>query len=202
MNEEGRKVKYTRRVIREAYFELLREKPITKITIAEICEKADVHRGTFYQHYHDIYALQEKIEAELMGKFDKLLPLLESGQSDLAELTVLAIFEERDMCRAILGENGNEVFLKHLIEKCRNSSYIKYEKANIDSKDFNAVYTFVTAGCVGVIRDWIARDYHETPEYLIEMIRKLTKSGIDGVRKGSNGKGGQNWASSACRGRA
>lgn len=180
MNEESRKVKYTRMVIREAFFELLQEKPITKITIAEICERADIHRGTFYQHYHDIYDLQEKIESGLMEKFDRLMPMLEQDQADLAELTVLTIFEEKDACRSILGEYGNEDFLRVVTEKCRKSSYIKYQNAGIDPKDHNAIFTFATTGCIGLIRDWVRNGYKEEPEYIIRTIRRLTQSGIEG----------------------
>lgn len=181
MNEENRKVKYTRRVIREAYFELLQQKPINKITVAEICERADIHRGTFYQHYHDIYELQEKIESELMEKLDSLLPMIESDRFDLAEAIVLAIFEEKDVCRSVLGENGNADVLKRVIEKCRASSYVKYSNAGLDESDFNIVYIFATSGCIGVIRNWVMRDYKESPEYVIDRIRSLTQSGIEGM---------------------
>ena len=178
--EENRRIKYTRRVIREAYFELLKQKPIGQITIGELCELADVHRGTFYQHYHDIYDLQEKIEAELMDKFDSLLSLQQSDQMDMAEMTVLTIFEEKDMCTAILGENGNSDVLKRIIEKFRQSSYAKYGKMGIDPKDFNVVYVFATSGCIGVIRDWVMRGYPEKPEDVITIIRKMSFSGISG----------------------
>ena len=123
MKEDSRKVKYTRRVIREAYFELLQKKSIDKITIAEICEIADIHRGTFYQHYHDIYALQEQIEDELMAELDKVMLMIETGKSNIEETLVISILEKKDACRAFLGENGSSNFLKKAIEKSRKSSY-------------------------------------------------------------------------------
>lgn len=183
MNEESRKVRYTRRVIREAYFELLRKKTIDKITIAELCEIADIHRGTFYQHYHDIYELQEKIEADLMKKFDEVLPAIEDNNSDISEAIMLTIFEEKDACRALLGENGSSDFLKKIIDKSRKSSYVQYGRLGINKKDYNAVFTFASSGCIGVIREWLMNDYHEKPEYVLQVIRTLTRSVIEGMMR-------------------
>ena len=183
MKEDSRKVRYTRRVIREAYFELLREKPIDKITIAEICGIADIHRGTFYQHYHDIYDLQEKIEEDLMTKFDEVMPMIENGKSDVAEALVRSIFDEKDTCRAILGENGSSDFLKKLIDKCRKSAFVKYEASGINRKDFGAVFTFVTSGSIGVVREWIMDGFREKPDTVIETIRKASSQGIQGFIK-------------------
>lgn len=181
MNPENRKVKYTRRVIKEAYCNLLKEKPIDKISVAEICTLADVHRGTFYQHYHDIYDLQEKIEDELMEKFDEMMPAIESGQYDISEAVISSVFEEREICRAILGENGSADFLIKVIEKSRKSSYVKYAALGFDKKDFNGVFIYLTSGCIGVIRDWIMRDYNESPEYVIKMIRRISESCIKNI---------------------
>ena len=40
--------------------DLTKEKPINKITIAELSQQADIGRGTFYTHYEDIYDLRSK----------------------------------------------------------------------------------------------------------------------------------------------
>nr|MCX3324190.1 TetR/AcrR family transcriptional regulator [Bacillus paranthracis] len=37
--------------------DLLREKPFSSITINNICEKAMIHRSTFYRYYDDKYEL-------------------------------------------------------------------------------------------------------------------------------------------------
>lgn len=45
-----RRKKYTRMVLKESLMELLKNKPISNITIKEICEEADINRSTFYSH--------------------------------------------------------------------------------------------------------------------------------------------------------
>ena len=47
----------TRKALADALSELLTQKQLHKITVAEICEKADLNRGTLYRHYLDVYDL-------------------------------------------------------------------------------------------------------------------------------------------------
>ena len=44
------RVRYTQKVIQEAFWKILKEKPLAKITVKEICDLAEINRGTFYKH--------------------------------------------------------------------------------------------------------------------------------------------------------
>lgn len=55
----------TRKSIADAFLELRARKPIEKITVKELCEKAQINKSTFYTHYRDIYDLSETLEAQL-----------------------------------------------------------------------------------------------------------------------------------------
>ena len=68
MNSIDARVRYTRMIIEQSFLELLGEKPISKITVTELCEKAQLNRATFYKHYLDIPDLMEKIEEDLFDK--------------------------------------------------------------------------------------------------------------------------------------
>jgi AcrR family transcriptional regulator len=48
----------------------LSERPIEEITVSDICERAMVHRTTFYKHYEDKYAL---LEQGIRQMYDDLL---------------------------------------------------------------------------------------------------------------------------------
>lgn len=61
-----RRKKYTRMVLKESLMELLKNKPISNITIKEICEEADINRSTFYSHYSSQYDLLNAIEEEFI----------------------------------------------------------------------------------------------------------------------------------------
>lgn len=56
MKEEilDRRVRKTRRQLKECLTRLLKGKKIQDITVRELAEMADINRGTFYLHYKDV----------------------------------------------------------------------------------------------------------------------------------------------------
>lgn len=59
-----RRAQRTRHVLEQAFLDILQEKGLTAMSIQEITERANVHRGTFYAHFADKYALLESIIRE------------------------------------------------------------------------------------------------------------------------------------------
>ena len=51
------RIEKTERAIKQAFMELRREKPVEKIRVKELCDRACINKSTFYAHYQDIYAL-------------------------------------------------------------------------------------------------------------------------------------------------
>jgi len=68
-----RRVKYTKMVIKDSYIKLLKQKPVSKITIKRICEDADSKRATFYNHYLDQYDLLHQIKKEVIDDISQYL---------------------------------------------------------------------------------------------------------------------------------
>jgi AcrR family transcriptional regulator len=54
------RVRRTHRLLWEALLGEMSERPFEDITVTDICERAMVHRTTFYKHYEDKYALLEQ----------------------------------------------------------------------------------------------------------------------------------------------
>ncbi len=54
------RVRRTHKLLWEALMAELSERTFEEITVKDICERAMVHRTTFYKHYEDKYALLEQ----------------------------------------------------------------------------------------------------------------------------------------------
>lgn len=52
---------FTEQAIDEAFIKLLSDRPLDKITVADIANECGINRNTFYYHYHDIYELADSI---------------------------------------------------------------------------------------------------------------------------------------------
>ncbi len=59
-----KRITKTKRSITNAFLELRSQKAIEKITVKELCEKAEINKSTFYTHFNDIYDLSEYLEAQ------------------------------------------------------------------------------------------------------------------------------------------
>ena len=66
--KEYRSAVRSRRMIRSAFLELLREKSYEKITVTDIVNRADINRSTFYAHYPDVRGLVEEIVGEIIDR--------------------------------------------------------------------------------------------------------------------------------------
>lgn len=76
LNNSSRK---TRRLIKRIFAEMLSEKKeLGKISVSELCRRADISRGTFYSHYDDIYSVAEDYENEMIDTFFDNAGLLNS----------------------------------------------------------------------------------------------------------------------------
>lgn len=49
------RVQKTRNSIRGQFIQLIKTKPVNKITVTELASLAQINKGTFYLHYPDIY---------------------------------------------------------------------------------------------------------------------------------------------------
>ena len=67
LNNSSRK---TNCLIKNVFAEMLSEyKEISRISVSELCARAEISRGTFYSHYDDIYGVAEDYENELIDHF-------------------------------------------------------------------------------------------------------------------------------------
>ena len=75
---------YTRKAIRQAFLEMLREMPFDKITVSALVNRCEISSNTFYYHYHDIFDLL------FSWMSDELAPLLSADENSWKErLTAL-----------------------------------------------------------------------------------------------------------------
>ena len=179
MGEEtvDRRVRKTKKQLRECLTRLLKEKKVQDITVRELTDMADLNRGTFYLHYRDVFDLLEKTENELLDEFNSLM--YRHNAQDLTK-------DNSDLVYILLGENGDLNFvnrLKHLVrEKCLQDWMEVFRSGN--SAFFEAYYSFIVSGCVGLVQYWLQTGLTESPEELATLAEKIINQGIRVLENG------------------
>ena len=191
MKTTDQRVRITKLLIRKAFCELLKGKPLQKISIKELCTLAGINRGTFYTHYQDIYDLLDQMEQEMIDDFILALePILADDQkkSDLVEICT-GVFqflkENYDMCVIMLGENGDRQFVSRLLSLGRKeciSSYSKHFPA-ASEEQLEYYYSFVSSGCIGLLTPWVEEGMRTPAEQIAQMAGEIMFSGIGFLEK-------------------
>lgn len=188
MKKDGKdhRTRVTQLLIRKAFTELLKTKPIQSISIKELCEEAGINRGTFYTHYSDIYQLLHKIEDEMLVDFEKSLePMLsaENKQLNPVELSTeifQCLKDNSDVCIMTLGDYGDKEFALKLInigrEKCVET-YSRYFK-NTTPQQIEYFYAFASAGCMGLLQKWVADGMSCSAAEMAQMAESLMIHGV------------------------
>lgn len=180
-----RRVRKTRRQLREYLITLLKEKKVQDITVRELTDMADLNRGTFYLHYKDVFDLLEKTEAELQEDFNQLVCKhdavdLKQRPSVIFNEIYSLVYDNADLIEILLGENGDLNFvnrLKLLIrEKCLKDWMEVFRSGNAAA--FDAFFSFIVSGCIGLVQYWLQTGLKETPEQMAKLTEHIITKGI------------------------
>ena len=182
MNEKGtdRRVRRTQRQLRLALAQLMRQKPVQKITVRELADLVDINRATFYAHYADPYALLHEIEESLIHDVQQYLT--ENAETD--DVAMLSkIFQyiraNADMCSVLLSDYSDTYFQRLLRELVEHALGLKLRGGSAFSEEDSAfVLTFVLTGCVGIIRQWLSSGMAKSDLALAQLIIRLFYQGI------------------------
>ena len=177
-----RRIKYTKMVLKESLLKLMEVKPIGKIQIKEICDLADVNRGTFYTHYNDQFDLlrqvQDEFAAEVKGLQDKRLT---KSMSTLEMITELLNYfaAQLPMCKILFDTNGGNELISKLMNNAYDSFLDGWRQKNKDQSDrqLEMLYVFISNGAAAIIRNWVANDLKETPQEIAQFILQATNFG-------------------------
>ena len=169
---ENRRVRMTKQLLKDALMELLEQKELTSITVTAICERADVHRSTFYKYYTDPADLMRDIEQDFL----KMIPMppgipnLQDQEQLLAETT--AYFDKVKLngnaFRILLGKSTGNSFTIRLVDYLCSGIFPVGKGADELSERY--LHLYIACGTVGMLREWIETDFALSSRRIAEMM--------------------------------
>lgn len=187
----NRKIQYTKRTICDALVSLLKEKPLEKISVTEVCRRADVNRSSFYKHYLDIYDLMDKLEDEEYEKIYQatlkdiqLSPDMKDTPSRLRQQALTAIRNNPEFYRLILADPNNR-FLTRLTKDTYtflSDEYVPLADREalfpMDLRPFEkeCAIQYLLHGSISVMQLWLENGCKETVDEIDQVLSKLNRS--------------------------
>ncbi len=173
----------TRRVIRNTLFEMMSEKPLSKITISEICARAEINRKTFYRHYRTVGDVITELENEILNEFSAIMrtgnkSVLDAG-SAIRDISAV-VERRRDFCAGLMKLNP-DLFSNGKIKAmlCRMISVsLKNVGALDDETTLRAAAEFTVSGVLSLYAAWFDGGCKDDLSFLTEVSVKMTTKGL------------------------
>jgi AcrR family transcriptional regulator len=185
--KRNRKIRYTKMVLRKSLMELMKIKSILRITVKDLCDKADICRATYYAHYKDQYDLLKQVEEETIAYFEDMLNKFtianncqnnNRGNRQMVEEVLHHIVDNADLIGVLLGENGsadfhNKIYSRITLKMQKLDKHL-YDKVPDTKK--NIFYSvFMINGAINLIQFWLKDNMDVTVPELAKMLVTLTR---------------------------
>ena len=180
--ESDLRVIKTRRGIQSALISLLSEKQLSRVTVSEICVRAQINRKTFYRHYRTIGDVISELEAEILDEFSDAL---QKGKSILDVGAVIrdisALIGQRRGYFMRLMKHNPDLFTKGKIKAimCRMVSVsLKNVGALEDEATVQAAAEFSVSGVLALYAAWFDGGCSEDLDFLTDVAVKMITNGL------------------------
>ena len=181
----------TKRALAAALRELMEEMPFDKIQIAQVCERCDMNRKSFYYHFKDKYDLVNWIfDTEFISfvrEGTECLPL--DDRWELIERACEHFYADRVFYRKALLIKGQNSLSDHLREYL--FPLIKIRIAQFLSDDAADEFTinFFTDAVLCAIERWLLDKHCMLPEAFVTKIKQLIQGGAVVIYREMNSTG-------------
>lgn len=167
-NKNDVRIKKTKKLLEDALELLLEEKHFEDIKVIDICEKANIHRSTFYTYYNDKYELLKsklnKYKKDFIEKLNeyKIENKLIDSHTDVMEIILKYFYSNKKYLKTIfcndLDGNATKILKEYvstyIIEGIKDLKTIDSDRNNI----INTMISFYSGAFVSVIIDWLLDD--------------------------------------------
>ena len=188
--KNNQRTRLSKILLKNALMDLLGEKgSVAKISVRELCERADLNRSTFYAHYSEPKELLEEVENELLDATQDHLKKI-GAENDLGAhrylLSFLIYIKENDKpFRTLLIDAGDPEFRSKFMQQ----SIIQFvENLNIsfpkDQEQY--IYSYILNGSTGVIIQWMRSDYSIDENALVDLLFFINQSALENLATKKN----------------
>ena len=183
---QDKRMRRTRKAIKEAYIDLVVEKGPNSISVTELAERADINRKTFYAHYQTTADVLDDIENETVHyissifneiDFDKMgynpYPLFERLNHLLSAERDLFTFLEKTRTVGHIAQKMDEIIRARLMEAMQ-------KKEHLSDVETQIILDFQAAGIFAVYLRWHNSDRSTSLKEVAEVISRILRFGVHG----------------------
>lgn len=167
----------TRRLIKQAYIELLQKKSVGQVTVKELCACADVNRSTFYDHYTDFNSILREIEADFLDHmpFFKLA----GTKSDLKAEVLSFVRYAKDNSAAFIILIKNGILFDAIYQSALRANVKSGLFSDVANKKARFITGFTVYGTIELLTQWLTDNTAASENEIAKMIIQLSRACYD-----------------------
>ncbi len=174
MNIDDRRIRKTKKALREALSELMMKKELRSITIRELSDTADVHRATFYAHYKDIYDLYEQLEDAVIADIGAIIvDDFAHNYKEMFKAIIDYMIDNSKTCRMFLSTPTFHHRLSNFLEENYLAEWKIETGVKVVTEEWRYLTRYHIQGFLAMIRLWAENDYTYSKDKLTNMISKV-----------------------------
>ena len=149
------------RMIKAAFLKILKDKNISKITVKEVSNLADLTRNTFYAHFVDIYAVNESVEDDIINR---TIEFIDEAFADdffgdslkFFKSITMYVDSDRENIKSLLKNGTGLNFINKFSDKIINHVLNDIDSYKIkDKKKFGIFLKILFSGAVFIIEQYL-----------------------------------------------
>ncbi len=170
MAKYNQRVAVTKRMLKEGLMRLLKDKPLDKISITELCREAGINRTTFYRHYEwprDVLTeMQNDFFAETFDHFQKPMTVGD------VERFFVCLADHVDLVKLFFQHNSDTDWMQLFtrIYTCFPANRMMKVFQNINEIHAELLSTYLAGGAYFLARKWIMDDMPISPRELAAIV--------------------------------
>ncbi len=187
MNQFDERYSTVEDAIFDAFFLLLREKDLEKVTVSDVIKKAGIVRSTFYNHYENIPDLVTAAEDKTINDIFKMMESFRpKNDLDMCHSYFLAVCDYTRknpfVSNLVQTPRGDAFFEKAITMFHKYVSEITSNSNRIVTVHDKNVFTYYIAGAIGstlgVLHKWTAESFETPAEEVADILSGIFMSGV------------------------
>ncbi len=164
---------FTKRAIKESFWKLLNEQPLSQISVRDIVEDCGINRNSFYYHFQDIPALIQEIVTDALDALIQKYPSIESLDKGIEAVFRFTLDNKKAVFHICNSVNRN-IYEQYLMRICEYvvTTYFDtaFGKESSSESDRSTVVLFTKCELFGLAIDWINAGM---PEDALDKLKQL-----------------------------
>lgn len=180
--KNNQRTRISKLLFKNALMDLLKEKgSISKVSVRELCDRAELNRSTFYAHYQEPKDLLYEIETELLDATEEHLKKI-GQENDIGAhkyiLSFLQYIKENDKpFRTLLIDAADPDFRSRFMQQSI-IQFVDNLRIVLPKELEQYIYSYILNGNTGIIIQWVRSNYAIDENEIVNLLFAINQSAL------------------------